>query len=225
MVWVDAILDPFGKALFRFAEPMSSFSCLASTDNAHPLEVAWISDGLKTKPCGHNLQLKRLIQNSSTNCPVCQTSISLVQDSLAPSSTKTVFFKYGKFSYRLTVERPPPSFWSLSFWLGSSARTVTAQERIRFVFDMTDIRILSQGKVLYPSSSFNDIEVSKRLIEVSQNVSKPTLVVMGTKRGHELKAIPLHTTIFAFLWQTMNWIYRQATQRFILLIGRRPPPE
>ena len=76
---------------------------------------------------------------------------------------------------------------------------ITAQDRIQYALGLVGLKILHKGKVLYPSKSTTEdlqsqnIELSKQLMEISNQdwqKSKPSLVVMGTLQGQELKGPP-----------------------------------
>ena len=147
------------------------------------------------------------------------------------SSSSVLSFKYGKQLYRLSVsarQKSNPSFPSLKYWMTSWITTtsssgsdlhnvpITAQDRIQQALGLVGVKVLHKGKVLYSSkstatnqgeASSSSLKISQRLLETSE-WPKPSLVVMGTIEGRELKGRPSsHTT-----YNTMNLFFFSLTR-------------
>ena len=140
-------------------------------------QVASVWSSVEQKQCGHEFLIQPLVDylrhNPSSCCPLCRTKIVLIRDlgaSNSESDPNTIGFKYGKQQYLISM--PPRSshyFWSMG--------PNTFQASIQAVLNVTRIKILSQGHIVYPSSEA-EAAVSLQLWQLWQ--SHKTLVVMGT---------------------------------------------
>lgn len=177
---------------------------------------------------------------TGSTCPICHAPIVVVEDGLAHNNDKCnnndslLFFKYGKHYYRLCLDNNSRNRWQ-SWWYGSNYNNSLAQRRIADVLHVKSLRILCKGKVVYPDATKSEVELSRMLLTMSQhpldkkannNNQKPSLVVMGTRIGHEL---PLVKTSGWFMWM-VSWCYQwlcamlQWTYRQVALRHRLPPP-
>lgn len=160
---------------------------------------------------------------SDSTCPVCQTPVALVVDGLAyDNKDDTVFFKYSKHQYQLTVTDNRFSLWR---YLSFRSRHL-AQDRISKLLHIKDLRILCKGKVIYPDLSKTEEDLSQLLLDLSassvQNKKAP-LVVMGTRAGQELRNrdgigsvfIVCLSMINSLLYGTMKWMYQFAMSIFL----------
>lgn len=141
-----------------------------------PLDCARLYESIKhSEKCGHEVSLDqmvhRLVQERHYACPICDAPITgLVQ------ADAKIYFKYGKVLYRLAMPHKP--WWNI---LDNTSHL--AQCRIQDVLGISSgIKILHKGKVLFPSSSLREDEVSRRILELSDLPAKtaPVLLVMGT---------------------------------------------
>lgn len=88
-----------------------------------------------------------------------------------------VGFRYGKHNFRLAV--------------GGTEANAYAQDRIANVLGLRvegDLKILHNGKVIYPNSKASPEEISIHILGISRDdickKKKPSLVVMGARAGH-----------------------------------------
>jgi hypothetical protein len=212
----------------------------------HPLDVGIVFSGIgdgTNNNCGHRLKLSKLTlyldehhhgttpqQPQQCPCPICQTPIGLVIDGVvaaAASNAETIYFKYGKLYYRLSMDNRS--------WFTTNGGL--AQRRIANVLHMKSLKILHKGKVLYPNSKKTNDEISQQLLDLSSTDTKPHLVVMGTRVGHELKDAPqgfgivvswiwmFNSWMFNLLYSNLQWVYYR-TLVFVrpMLLPRPPPP-
>ncbi len=175
-----------------------------------------------------------------STCPICHAPIVLVEDGVANTNNNSndsiLFFKYGKHYYRLSLDSTRGWWWRSWLYYGSnnsnssSNNSILAQRRISNVLHVKSLRILSKGKVVYPDATKSEQELSRMLLSLSQialdkkSNHKPSLVVMGTRIGHEL---PLIKNAGWFMWMVsliyqlpcsfFQWCYRR--------LAFRPPPQ
>jgi hypothetical protein len=161
-------------------------------------KVASVWSSLEQKQCGHEFLIQPLVDylrhNPSSGCPLCRTKIVLIRDlgaSNSDSDTNTIGFKYGKQQYLISM----PPWSSRYFW---SMGPNTFQASIQSVLNVTRIKILSQGHIVYPSSEA-DAAVSLQLWQLWQ--SHKTLVVMGTPQETSSSSLflPLRS-----IWNVMS---------------------
>lgn len=148
--------------------------------------------------CGHRHSLSALVRHvgegSTPICPLCNsTPILSICDGIAASKdgrkgSSLVCFRYSRQNYYLSVPKRTGSSGMFSFFFSNP--DATAQERVAQVLDVRDgFKILQRGKVIYPNSSASAAVISGQLIELSNagRDNKPSLVVMGTRAGTELR--------------------------------------
>mmetsp|Transcript_27457 Transcript_27457/g.38646 ORF Transcript_27457/g.38646 Transcript_27457/m.38646 type:complete len:259 (+) Transcript_27457:159-935(+) len=197
----------------------SSFESLKIFANEHPLDVGVVFESASCDSCAHRFRLDALVRyldgtldrtSPHHECPKCQTRISWVCDEVVAkqreiaqdSSASVVLFKYNKQTFCLAVENKDTRWWQRS-------ATCTAQERMAEVLGMnvkSGMKILCKGKVLYPNLKISTSDLSIRLIDLSLNDlknKKPSLVVMGTRAGEELR--PQSQGIFVMWYGMMQW--------------------
>jgi hypothetical protein len=130
-------------------------------------------------------------QQTAGSRPTTAT-IQSVTDGWAGKGRPHVTFKYKNCLYSL----------GLVVAVGDAATTTqTAQGRIAHVVGLTSMKILCRGKVVYPSKTMSEEQVSQLLLHISSSDQSTTassnprshhpnhkvsLLVMGTVSGHEL---------------------------------------
>jgi hypothetical protein len=209
--------------------PNESDDWLQASDWDEPLEIALLyKDVIAKNGCGHAMQWNPHKLVDCKLCPACQEPVVLICDgSSGNPSQPCIAFKYGKQIYRLSVDNKntppaPQSLWKswIISWMSPQSNEhnnpVTAQDRIQQALGLVGLKVLHKGKILYPSSSLEPQQISKRLLEVSDadwhEHPKASLVVMGTLQGRELKGPPTKKTApwtlkqFLFLpWNIVHW--------------------
>jgi hypothetical protein len=194
--------------------------------------------GTRSVNCGHRLRLSKLMnymgQSASVSgsgsaattsllCPVCQAPIVWVVDGIAvatrtnDSHTDTspeaqmICFKYGKQFYRLSHDT--------RFWFRTGR---LSQSRIATVLNIhrKSLKIISKGKVIYPDHTKSEQELSQTILTISAlDKSKPSLVVMGTRVGSELRNLHQYpyvvgvltwmvSVVYGVCYQSLQWMYR-----------------
>lgn len=193
--------------------------------NASPLRVARVFNSVEGKSCGHSLpvdQLTRYLDGTApvrgSACPLCHCPIVYIHD--LAELPKFVFFKYGKQTFRFSFQES--SQWyrqdaldSITSALGLKRNGMKVSEYKRTISSAQSqrnthmiislprprlLKILRRGKILYPSNKMTDEELSGLIIEQSHTdwkSRKATLIVMGTRSGHELRPRQRRSVHFA----------------------------
>jgi hypothetical protein len=107
-------------------------------------------------------------------CPACCTEriISIVdrRAMYGKSSHDHLAFRFGPWNFVLSVSREQ-----------------LAQDRARYVLGIEGVVMIQKGRTMYPDPSKSAIELSQRLLQISNaDITwhrRPTLVVMGAKTG------------------------------------------
>jgi hypothetical protein len=130
-------------------------------------------------------------QTAAGSRPTTAT-IQSVTDGLASKGRPHVAFKYKNCLYSLGL---------VVVVRDAATTTQTAQGRIAHVVGLTSMKILCRGKVVYPSKTMSEEQVSQFLLQISSSdhsstassnpdshhpTHKVSLLVMGTVSGHEL---------------------------------------
>ena len=212
-------------------------SNLCSTKGTHDTNTHASTESTSTRRatahCGHRLRLSHLINYlgqspasgsssvaTTSLCPICQAPIVWVVDGVAATTTNdshaspeptTICFKYGKQFYKVSTDTRS--------WFRTGR---LSQHRIATVLSihMKSLKIISKGKVIYPDSTKSEEELSQIILMTSaRDKSKPSLVVMGTRLGSELRnshqypyALGMITWMVSVMYgvccQSLQWMYR-----------------
>ncbi len=175
------------------------------TTEAHEIAILRNSFYPPTKQCGHWAPLTEMVdqmhrQGFSLKCPHCGESVLFIKDSSASKKSledETVTFKFGKIVFLLSV--PGGANTAPMGWLERGLQLLhirpyrfTAQARIAdaLQLDVSSMKILSKGKIVFSSSSptksdiFHDFAISQTITDEDALVNRsPRLLVMGTPRG------------------------------------------
>jgi len=148
-------------------------------------EIRFICDGVS------NAHLLAVVKSTGESNPVGQCSSF-------NESHDFICFKYGKHAYYLALKKNDRENVITRIFSIFRKTDVTslAQERIADVFSLnprTGLKILYKGRVIYPDKFCSSCDISQKIITISKADlhdvirKKPTLVVMGTRIGMEIK--------------------------------------
>jgi hypothetical protein len=141
----------------------------------------------KMKTCGHACTMGALVDvlqehKGPVKCPTCDKSLVIsVCDAVAARKLcgddgpcELITVRYGQQVYWLTIPE-------------REGKMMKAQDRIAQVLGIgNDLKILQNGKMLFPDADKTPDEVSIHLINIcrSEMGKKPSLIIMGKRTGH-----------------------------------------